>query len=529
MKNIYQKQLTIIAACAMVLTVTLAACKRYLDVSPQGQITQDQIALDPNAAKNLVTGIYNVFYIGGFDPDIDSFQFVIMTDIASDDADKGSSPNDYGDALQIDNLQTSASNGVVNNVWTGHYQGVARANQALDKLQNAQFDAVTKNALIGEARFLRAYFYFNLVRLYGGVPLIDALPLASEANQDKYQTRATADDIYKFIVSDLDFAVANLPDKGATDVGRATKSAAQSLEAKVYLYLKNYQKAYELSQAVIAGGKYSLVKDYSLIWRQNAVNGDGGNNNSESLFEIQAGINKDCSAGINLYTVSQGPRAGGKYGWSDLGFGFNNPTSSLVNEYEAGDVRKNGTIIFINSTNGTPPPSTINPNPGTTSSGTVLFDGFRIPSQDSVQNSRYSYKAYHSRTAEANCGGNTDRLPKQVRILRYADVLLINAEAAFQLGNIGVATTDLNLVRTRAGLQNVTATLPAIWHERRVELAMEHDRFFDLVRQDAVQPGRAAAAFAAHGKTWKATAALFPIPQTQIDLSNGRLKQNPGY
>jgi hypothetical protein len=509
MKKIYSRRMTMLLTGAVILSGTLHACKNYLDVAPQGQVTQDQIAADPAQAKNLVTGIYNVFYIGGFDPDIDSFQFVIMTDIASDDADKGSSPDDYGDAKQIDNLQTTASNGVVNNVWTGHYQGIARTNQALDKLQNASFDAATKNALIGEARFLRAYFYFNLVRLYGGVPIIDKLPSVSEANNDKYQTRATAADVYKFIVSDLDFAVANLPDKGATDVGRANKSAAQSLEAKVYLYLKDYQKAYDLSQAVITGGKYSLVKDYALIWRQNAVNGDGGNNNSESIFEIQAGINKDCSAGINLYTVSQGPRAGGKYGWADLGFGFNNPSASLLAEYEAGDVRENATVIFIKPT------------------GTVLFDGFRIPGQDSVQNSTYSYKAYHSRTAEDNCGGNTDRLPKHVRILRYADVLLINAEAAFKLGKD--ASTSLNAVRVRAGLASVAPTLHNIWHERRMELAEEHDRFFDIVRQEAAEPGRATAAFAAHGKTWTATAALFPIPQAQIDLSNKRLTQNPGY
>lgn len=518
MKKILIKKAYLVAGCVALLSIGFDGCKRYLDVNPQGQITQAQIATDPAAAQNLVTGIYNVFYIGGFAPDIDSFQFVIMTDIASDDGDKGSSPADYGDALQIDNLQTPATNGVVNNVWNGHYQGIARTNQALGQLQTATFDATTKNKLLAETRFLRAYFYFNLVRLFGGVPKLDHVPSVGEANSAALQTRASAADIYAFIVGDLDFAVANLPDKGATDVGRATKSAAQGLEAKVYLYMKNYQKAYDLSQAVITGGKYSLVKNYSLIWRQNAVNGDGGNNNAESLFEIQAGINKDCSAGINLYTVSQGPRAGGKYGWSDLGFGFNNPTSSLVSEYETGDVRKNGTIIFIK------------PTTGTTSSGTVLFDGFRIPSQDSVQNSRYSYKAYHSRTAEANCGGNTDRLPKQVRILRYADVLLINAEAALQLGNTGAATTNLNQVRTRAGLTSVTATLPAIWHERRVELAMEHDRFFDLVRQDGVQPGRAAAAFTADGgKTWSATHALFPIPQAQIDLSGGNLKQNPGY
>ena len=275
--------------------------------------------------------------------------------------------------------------------------------------------------------------------------------------------------------------------------------------------MKDYQKAYDLSKAVINSGNYTLVKDYSLIWRQKAVNGDGGNNNSESIFEIQAGINKACSSGINLYTVSQGPRAGGKRGWADLGFGFNNPSQSLVDEYEPNDVRKAGTII------------TIQPN------GTTLFDGFRIPSRDSVQNDRYSYKAYHSRTAEDNCGGNTDRLPKQVRVLRYADVLLINAEAAMQIGQTGDANTNLNLVRQRAKLGTVPASLTAVWHERRMELAEEHDRFFDIVRQNAVQPGRAAAAFAAHGKTWTDKAALFPIPQTQIDLSGKRLVQNPGY
>lgn len=511
MKKIYNNKSTLLFICAAFAASTFSACKNYLQVNPQGAITQDQIASDPAQAKNLVTGIYNVFYIGGFDPDIDSFQFVVMSDIASDDADKGSTPNDYGDAMQIDNLTTSAANGVVNNVWTGHYQGIARANQALDKLNAAQFDAGTKNALIGEARFLRAFFYFNLVRLYGGVPLLDKLPLASEANEDKYQTRASAADIYKFIISDLDFAVGNLPDKNATDIGRANRSAAQALEAKVYLYMKDYQKAYDLSKTVITSGNYSLVKDYSLIWRQRAVNGDGGNNNSESIFEIQAGINKNCSAGINLYTVSQGPRAGGKFGWSDLGFGFNTPSVSLMNEYEANDVRKDATVI------------TIKPN------GTVLFDGFRIPSRDSVEGDRYSYKAYHSRTAEDNCGGNTDRLPKQVRILRYADVLLINAEAALQIGQLGDAATNLNLVRQRAGLGTVAPTLTAIWHERRMELAEEHDRFFDIVRQNAVQPGRAAAAFAAHGKTWSDKAALFPIPQAQIDLSAGRLTQNPGY
>lgn len=514
MKKIFNIKFVTLGIVITLVAVSINACKKYLDVAPQGQITADQIASDPAQAANLVTGIYNIFYAGGFDPDVESFQYVIMTDIASDDADKGSTPTDYGDALQIDNLQTTASNGTINNVWRGYYQGIARANQAIGVLQNAQFDAATKNRLLGESQFLRAWFYFNMVRFFGGVPLLDHVPTAAEANDSKYQTRASVDDIYKLIISDLDFAVANLPLKGATDVGRATQGAAQALEAKVYLYRKDYQKAYDLSQAVIASGKYSLVKDYSLIWRENAVNGDGGINNAESIFEIQAGINQDCTSGPNLYTVSQGPRAGGKFGWSDLGFGFNNPSTSLINEYEAADKRKAGTIIFI--------------NPG----GTILFDNFRIPGQDSVQNSTYSYKAYHSRTQERNCSGNTDHLPKQLRILRYGEVLLIHAEAAFQLGKVGDATTDIGLLRVRAGLSALPTggiNLTTIWHEHRMEMAEEHDRFFDIVRQDAVQPGRAAAAFSAHGKTWSSTYALFPIPQQQIDLSGNRLTQNPGY
>lgn len=514
MKKKFNIKIAAAGVAVALVSMTFTACKNYLDVPPQGQVTQGQIITDPTQAANLVTGIYNVFYIGGFDPDIDSFQFVIATDIASDDADKGSTPSDYGDADQIDKLQATSTNGVANNLWSGYYQGIGRANQAIGVLQNAQFDAATKNKLIGEARFLRGLFYFNLVRLFGGVPLLNRVPAASEANNDEFQTRATADAIYAQVISDLDFAVANLPDKGQTDVGRATKSAAQALEAKVYLYRKDYQKAYDLSQAVISGGKYSLVKNYALIWRENAVNGDGGINNSESIFEIQAGVNQDCSAGPNLYVVSQGPRAGGKFGWSDLGFGFNNPSQSLVNAYEANDTRKAGTIIFIQPT------------------GTVLFDGFRIPGQDSVQNSTYSYKAYHSRTQERNCGGNTDHLPKQLRIIRYGEVLLIHAEAAFQLGKTGEAASDIAALRTRAGLSPTPSggiTLNTIWHEHRIEMAEEHDRFFDLVRQDAVQPGTAAAAFAADGKTWSSTRALFPIPQQQIDLSGGRLKQNPGY
>ncbi|RYD91831.1 MAG: RagB/SusD family nutrient uptake outer membrane protein, partial [Sphingobacteriales bacterium] len=325
---------------------------------------------------------------------------------------------------------------------------------------------------------------------------------------------ATKEEIYKFIVSDLQFADDNLPLKSATQVGRATKGAAQSLLAKVYLYQKNYERVYELTDSVITGksGAYSLYPDYEDIWREK------GSNSSESIFEVQTGTTNSCNTAIQLYSVSQGPRSSqnaeqGAWPTGDLGFGFNNPSESLVAEYEPGDKRKDATIIFIKPTE-----------------PTILWDGYRVPSQVSVENSRYNYKAYQSRNgAERNCGSN-DFLPKNLRVLRLADVMLMHAEAAIQLGRPGAAS-DLSLIRTRAGLTTpAPLTLEAVWHERRVELAMEHDRYFDLVRQNEVQPGRAAAAFTAdNGKVWNDKYKVFPIPQAQIDLSGGNLKQNDGY
>ncbi len=494
---------------SVVLLVT--SCKKYLDNAPQGELTDVEISTNPNAAADLANGVYNSLWLGDAfgGADVHSLSFIILTNVASDDADKGSTPTDYGPALEVDNFTLGASNSIVNGIWLGYYQAIARANQALTYLPTSPLDDASKNRLIGEVRFIRAYLYFNLVRFFGGVPRIDRVPSPQEASSPQFQTRASKDSIYQFIINDLQFAVSNLPIKGQTPVGKATKGAAQTLLAKVYLYQKNWQQVYDLTNAVISGqsGAYDLLPQYENIWREAGANG------IESIFEVETGVNAACNAAINVYSNSQGPRAGGARGWQDLGFGFNNPSLSLANAYEPNDKRRAGTIIFIN------------PSP----QGTVLWDGLRIPSQDSVENSRYNYKAYHSRTKEANCGNN-DRLPKNLRILRYGEVLLMNAEAANELGKTPDALTSLNKIRARAGLGAV-ATLPqttmrdTIWHERRVELAMEHDRFFDIVRQ-----GKAGQLLRAQGKSFvDGKNEVYPIPQQQIDLSNGNLKQNPGY
>jgi len=384
-------------------------------------------------------------------------------------------------------------------------------------LEDPSIEVGLKNQLTGEVRFLRGYLYFNLVRMFGGVPLVLRVPIdANDANNDPvFQTRATVSEVYASIIEDLTFAVANLPLKGTIDPGHASKGAAQSMLAKVYMYkataastnpTADWQQVYDLTEAVITSAKYSLVPDYASIWRQ------AGDNNSESVFEIQTGEFNNANLNPPIYTVCQGPRQGGSGGWDDLGWGFNNPSLQLLSAYEPGDLRKAATVIFIDNSG--------------THAGTVLWDGFRVPSSDSVQNLYYNYKAYTSRSQEQYANSGDKNRPKNIRILRYADVLLMNAEAAVHLG-IGDPDGKINLLRDRADLTPKSGvTINDIWKERRVELAMEHDRFWDLVRQ-----GNAANVLHAAGKANFVAGKheLLPIPNSQILLSGNKLVQNPNY
>lgn len=499
--------------------VLLSGCsKDFLEVNPQGQLVEEQALQDPNAAEQLVGGVYNTLYFGGFGRTTVGFLFECLNDIASDDTEKGSSPSDFAEGGELDNFAVTPNNSILNNIWTGHYSAIARVNRAVDILNQSTFDEAVKNRLLGEVRFLRGLYYFNLVRTFGGVPKLIRVPEPAEGNNDEFQTRASQEEIYQVILEDFQFASANLPLKGAAVVGRATKGAAQSYLAKVHMYRKEWPQVLENTTAIINSGLYSLVQDYALIFRENSVNNEGGNNNSESIFEVQTGINLGENAVSELYSNGQGPRSKG--GWNDLGFGINTPTADLANAFEPDDERRAASIIFINPT--------VVPRAGgdPANVGTVLWDGFRIPTQDSVENERYNYKAYHSALRESPQVSNSkDKKPKNIRLMRYADVLLMYAEAQANLGNIGEAGAKLNMVRNRAGLLDVPGTIENIWKERRVELAMEQDRFFDLVRQ-----GRAGTVMRSKGKSFvDGKHELFPIPQVQRDLSGGRLTQNPGY
>ncbi len=527
-----------VAAILFAFMLFSGACKKsFLSTPPQGQ---ESPLLDPQIALDEVTAAYSALItpdptgasaFNGYD--IHGLFFITVTNIMSDDADKGSYPGDQGPAGDIDNFTTLTSdNQYIDGLWRGYYAGISRTNNALNALAQAALDTGTIRIRSAEMRFIRGYLYFNLLRMFGGVPIVLTVPTGPRETDSSFYVRATDSAVYnKAIIPDLQYAVNNLPLKSKqTDLGRATKGAAETLLAKVYLYLKNWPQAYNLTLDVINSGQYGLEPDYSKIWRQ-----AGDNDPLESVFEIETGIFGGADNGIPEYCEFQGPRQDNGMGspttpwnnpnaWNptnDGGFGFDMPTQNLVDAYEPGDVRKAATIISLPE--GGPPDT--------------LYDGFVVPTMTGPTAygpiAYYNYKAWHSENRLNQIEvfyGNRGLKQKNVHILRYGEVLLINAEAANELSNSGMAIADLNQVRQRANLGPTTAASQstlrtAIWNERRVELAMEHDRFWDLVRQ-----GRAAQVMQASGKNFTANKnELLPIPSAEIAISGGRLSQNPGY
>ncbi len=462
----------------------------FLDLNPTESIPSDvELEKNDEGAKIFLAAIYNQFL--GWD--MSSFGWNAVTSIISDDADKGSDPGDAGGDKDImDALTYNASTPSFQSTWNANYAGINRCNQALAIFP--KMDKVTpalKVRLEGETKFLRAFMYFTLVKGYGGVPIVDHVPLpVSEEDRVMQLTRKTPAEVYAFIEKDLNDAITNLPEKsayGAEDRTRVSKGSAYALLAKVSLYQKKWQQVIDNCDKVTG---YRLVDDYSSQFKKEGEFGP------ESIFEIDGiGGTSTPGFGIGNYTVSQAPRGAGGWGW-----GFNTPTEGLANAYEAGDVRRAATIIFR---------------------GSVLYDGKEVPS--TVANPRYNYKAYSSDFY------NQEFTDTNLRYLRYAEVILMKAEELNELGQTDAAIPLLNQIRLRAKIGETSAVSQddvriAIWKERRLEFAFEHDRWFDLVRT-----GQAAAAMAADGKNFiVGKHELWPLPTTFIREANGLSQQNPG-
>lgn len=479
MKNKILKSSKYYVLMAVLIVMGISCTEDFIDVASN---EQTESALTADAAPELVNAVYNQF----LQWPMSTFSWMGLSSITSDDADKGSDPGDTGtDKHLLDALEIDATLLSVAEVWQAHYDGIQRANQALSRLPLFDIDENLKNRLIGEAKFLRGLMYFRLVKTYGGVPLIADVP-SIDSDPNELLKKATKAETYAFIEQDLQDAITVLPEKSEypdLELGRVTKGAAKALLAKVSMYQDKWAEVMTLTNEIIASGEYSLTPNYEDIWKE------AGENNVESIFEVQ-GRGETPTAGVQGYAVSQGARGEGGWGW-----GFNTPTQDLADSYEAGDTRRDATIIFR---------------------GETLFDGREVP--NTVVNPMYNQKAYASEFSDAWETG------KNIRILRYAEVLLMNAEAATQTG--GDAATSLNLVRNRAGLGDIAnPTQMDVWKERRWELAFEHDRYFDLVRQ-----GRAGDVLRALGKPFvDGKHEVFPIPQEQIDKAAGALIQNSGY
>lgn len=484
--------------------VSLGGCQDdFLDRVPQGSYTSGNYPY-PNGG-----GPYDQYINSAYgslrDWNISVFPFIGAVSIRSDDADKGSTPADGASMLQMDDFTILPSNDLVNGLWVGHYNVINNCNIILDQVANAGSEVASpvKVQAEAEAKFIRGYAYFMMVRLFGRVPLIDKVSSGGSANNIPQSEPAA---IYALIESDLRFAAANLPVSWDSKfIGRATSGAANGLLAKVYLTQKKWGPAMNTAETVINSGMYDLSTPYNKIFSES------GENSRESLFEIQATANATNPTAYGVqYANVQGVRGSGSW---DLGWGFNVPSTYLEAAYEPNDPRKERTILY--------------------SGGTSIY-GEQVPF--GLPNPRYNNKVYSNPTIRSSVG-NRFGWWMNVRVLRFADVVLMYAEAANELGKTTEALEKLEMVRARARngnnsiLSQVTTTnqsevRSAIRHERRIELAMEHDRFFDLVRW-----GIAAATLNASGKTnFNASRDnLLPIPQTQIDISKGVLVQNPGY
>lgn len=489
-KKVLQKTL-IIGFIASI--ITFQGCKKsFLDVNPAGNKAASQFWQSQADATSAV----NAMYANLHEWTNIAFAPIAVESMGSDDVDKGSTPTDAAFMNDFHNFSANSGEGQISDFWGGEYKTINFANQILDNVPAISMDATLKARYLAEAKFIRAYAYFRLVRAFGGVPLRLHVPKsASEYNI----ARSTAAQVWAAIETDLTDAASVLPQSySSVDVGHATKGAALALHAKAALYQKKWAAVVTYTNQVMGLG-YTLFPNYEQLFRTN------NKNNSESIFEIQNMlIPNNPNASNSQYSQVQGVRGSTGGGW-----GFNVPSASLAAAYEPGDPRRDATIIFRGET--TP-------------------EGDVIPaSGDNPMYNQKSYVPFSQYVSGFNEGCQQDKI-----VLRYADVLLMNAEANNELGNSAAALVPLEAVRARARAGNnailppvvttdQTALRAAIYQERRVELAMEFDRYFDVIRQ-----GRGLAVFGARGfKAGKNE--VWPIPQNEIDLSAGTLTQNPGY
>jgi hypothetical protein len=478
--------------------LVFSSCKKYLDKAPLDSVNTSNFWQTETDAVSAINGAYQPLQW----PKLYNLR-IWSSDIWAGNSIVGAGGGTDGIETQdIANFVTATDNAAALDIWRGPAPGILRCNLVLEHVPGMAISSQLKNRILGEAKFLRATYYFILVRLFGDVPLITT---AQTPGDNLRPSRTPKAQVYDQVVQDLTDAVNLLPDrstyKGA-DIGRASKGSAAGMLAKVYLTLGNYQKTVDLCRQVTSLG-YTLDANYSDNFNPLTKN------SAESLFEVQYQgktsysfwDNENQASWVSTFT---GPRNADFVGG---GFGWDQPTQEFIDAYEAGDNRKDQTILYA---------------------GCPDFDG-------KAYKAAYSVTGYNLRKflVPKSISPDYDTNPADFPVLRYADVLLMESEAQNELGQTAAAEAPLNLVRKRAGLAPVASGLSKVsfrekvLHERRMELAFEGQRWFDIVR---INNGQYAIDFL--HSIGKVNAAqkhlLLPIPQKDID-TNPNLTQNAGY
>lgn len=524
MKYIHKIILLLLSA----LSVT--SCE-FLDSTTKGVETEEAYFSTAEECDKYVIGVYyrntcHVWYA--------TYAWWVMSDMCTDDMWVGntSQPAKHIDWVPIAHFQgtSSASNNTyLDSFWESRYRSIFMANTAIYRIADAPIDEDLKNRLIAECKFLRGYFYFDLVKNFGGVPLVLRTLAPNELHDVE---RSCAEQIYKQIKDDLKDAAKVLPYKKDMDYesGRANRGMAEALLAKVHLYCEEWQEAYDAAKRVIDYGGYALEKDFMNVWSQK-------DNSPEAIFEIQTSSNPTYTLGCSLPVIT-GCR-------DDKGWSWGQPTSHLENAFiAAGDeIRRRASIIVNGETPyGTTGVGAYTISPTMHKSGRIIRKFFLEPSQRPLN---YQH----------------NRCKLNYHILRYADVLLMASEAAYQLKDEDSARDYLNEVRERVKLDDVESSGEALYEaiklERRLELAFEANRLYDLRRwKDASGASDLSKLMGPNGTFVKYNTKestdpyettnqiessskgssymigrdeLFPLPYAEIQLSGGKIKQNPNF
>lgn len=487
-----------ILTLVMIASLVIPSCKKsFLDVGPEATINGSKFFSTQAEILQALNGAYSTLRILGVN------SYWVFGEMRSDNT-ANFQTNTGGEQRElIDQFLTIATNDNVRNFWQQSYIGISRCNDVLDHIEAVSMSDAIKKQYTGETKFLRAFYYFQLVRQFGGVPL--RITSIQSASNSLSGGRATKEKIYELMLTDLEAAVTNLPSSyTGKDLGRATRGAARILRAEVLMTQKKFTEALvDLQQMKTLG--YNLLSGYKAIFDPK------NKNNAESIFEIQYLGSQASLASNFMYTFA--PTASGSNVTGDpgtaltLNAGWNTPTADLISAYEPGDLRKEASMSMGYMNNGV------------------------------FVNAPHVIKYNHG---FVNRGNTDDNFP----VYRYADALLLIAECLNETGGVNTESYDiLDRLRTRAGILPLnrgavtTQALlrEAIEKERRVELAFENHRWYDLVRT-----GRAVDVMNAHGVQEKVlkpnivrpsafnvtqNKLLLPIPQQEVSVDN--LEQNP--